>query len=170
MGITHGHFKVCMAQDLLQCPEWSPAHDIVTRKGMPQIVRPEIGYPCPFDCCIEGSLNIGNVTILVTKDVFGPYRMTLPDLMDLKHSFRSSFIWIRLALSVLVFFRQINSPRISSHFKERISPFLMPVLVAINDKIPQIDSLWCLSELAFYCRWGLLRAFSSSLLIYFSLR
>jgi hypothetical protein len=116
-----------------------PTHDIVRGESVSQIVRPEIGNPCPFDCCIEGGLNIGDVTILVTKDVFGPYRLTFPD------GFKTFCqVSIYRNLSCLVGFGFLEIDKLPSDLVPPQGKYLTLSHAGVNgndDKIPKIDSL-----------------------------
>src|SRR5215510_4310713 len=53
MGIPQSHTNVLMSEQFLYCWQIDSSHHQATRKGMPQIVEGEIGYPSLLHGCLE---------------------------------------------------------------------------------------------------------------------
>ena len=71
MGISLGDFHRTVAQKLAHGIQVNAAHYQIACKTVPEVVEPEILYPCPSFCSLSGPVYIAEgLTLLIAEDIF----------------------------------------------------------------------------------------------------
>ena len=71
MRISLGDLYRTVAQEFAHGVKVNASHYQIARKGMPEVVEPELRYSCPSFCSLPGPVYIAKrLAILITKYIF----------------------------------------------------------------------------------------------------